>query len=248
LNRSKKAKTPRTKVTGSSKLISTRSAPIYRYPIMLTDAIRAYELSDYRWDRERNIYTYPNGKRVPDRALYGAIRRYENKLEQSLQSATTALLNGDLPLSEWQKRVASRVKESHLELLRFGAGGQSRVWQESEVERHLQKVDFPALDRFGKDLVEGKLSEKQIRARVALYASSPKVSYERGRVSVNREKGVRYGRRLLGRTDFHCPDCIAYASLGWQRLEDVILPGTECQCGVNCLCSIEVAGKIPDND
>lgn len=210
------------------------------------DAIRAYKLSEYIWNPAITAYTYPNGKRVSERALYGAIKRYEDKLEKSLQSITTRLLSGDFSVSEWQRKMAVEVKNAHLELLRFGAGGNARLWQENETIRHLERIDYPALDRFGKDLIEGKLSEKQIRARVALYANSPKISYERGRVGVKREKGQRFGRRLLGKTDLHCPDCLRYAGLGWQRLEDIILPGTNCQCGVNCLCSIETSDQIPE--
>lgn len=210
------------------------------------DAIRAYKFSEFLWNPEINAYTYPNGVRVSERALYGSIKRYQNKLEQDLQSATTALLSGDLSLSDWQKRMSGRVKNAHLEMLSFGSGRNPRVWQQNETLRHLEKIDYPALDKFGKDLRDGKLSERQIRARVAMYANSAKISYERGRVGIRKEKGQRFGRRLLGKTDLHCPDCIRYASLGWQRLEDVILPGIECQCGVNCLCSIQTSDRIPN--
>lgn len=209
------------------------------------DAIRAYRLSEYIWSPKINAYTYPNGVRVSERALYGAIKRYEKKLEEDLQSITTSLFRGDLSLANWQKEMGARVKKSHLELLKFGAGGTVRAWQENETNRHLKRFDYPALDKFGRDLQSGKLSKQQIRARVAQYAKSPKIAYERGRLGIKKETGQQYGRRLLGKTDLHCEDCLRYAGLGWQRLEDIILPGTNCQCGANCLCSIEVAAKLP---
>lgn len=216
--------------------------------LLKNDAVRAYQLSDFIWNRDKGYYTYPSGKKVPERALFGAISRYQDKLNQSLQSATTAMLNGDITLSEWQHRVSSRVKQGHLELMRFGVGGggNARVWHENDVNKRLQTVDFPALERFGRDLQDGKLSEKQIRARLELYAKGTKASYEKARLDTKRLNGQQYGRRLLGKADLHCDDCIRYASLGWQRLEDIILPGTNCQCGSNCLCSIEVVNQIPD--
>ena len=213
------------------------------------DAIRAYQLSEFIWNREKNYYTYPNGKRVPERALFGAIRRYQDRLNQSLQSATTAMIKGDITLAEWQSRVSLRIKQGHLELMRFGVGGaaNAKVWHENDVNKRLQTVDFPALERFGRDLQDGKLSEKQIRARLELYARGTKASYEKARLDNKRLNGQQYGRRLLGKTDLHCEDCLRYAGLGWQRLEDIILPGTNCQCGANCLCSIEVVSKLPKN-
>lgn len=213
-----------------------------------SDAIRAYELSDFLWNNEKGYYTYPSGKKVSERSLFGAIRRYQEKLNQSLQSATTAMISGDLSLSEWQSRISSRVKQGHLELMRFGVGGgdKARAWHENEVENRLRKIDYPALQGFAEDLQSGKLSEKQVRARLELYAKGTKTSYEYARLEVKKTRNQRYGRRLLGRTDLHCEDCLNYAARGWMRLEDLILPGNDCQCGANCLCSIETSDRIPE--
>jgi len=210
------------------------------------DAIRAYQLSDYIWDKEKKYYIYPNGKKVPEGHLFGAIRRFQAKLNDDLQSVTTAMLSGDIDLAGWQKRISSRVRNAHFELMRFGMGpGNSRAWHEAKIEKRLRSIDYPALQRFAEDLQSGKLSEKQIRSRIELYAMATKSSYEMGRIEIKKTTGQRFGRRLLGRTDIHCEDCIEYALRGWQRIEDIILPGVDCQCGSRCLCSIETSDRIP---
>lgn len=213
-----------------------------------SDAKRAYLISDYKWNEELGHYTYPNGKKVPDRYLFASIQRFQDKLNKSLQSATTSLIRGDISLSEWQSRISSRVKKGHLDMLAFGIGGSDKVkvWHTADVEKRLQSTDYPSLEKFARALQNGKLSEKQVRARLDLYAKGTKVSYEQGRVELRKSRAQKYGRRLLGRTDLHCEDCINYAARGWMRLEDLILPGNDCRCGANCLCSIETSDRIPE--
>jgi hypothetical protein len=209
--------------------------------VITLDAIRAYTLSDYRWDEEAGVYRYPNGVKVSDRALFQAIYRHNTRISADLLSTTRRYLAGDFGLEEWERRVKERIKENHETLFAFGKGGAGYATATDKLDtvRYLQSVEYSALSGFAKDIRSGKLSEAQIKHRITLYAYHSKVSYERGKKSLKSGEGTRRARRTLGPCVNHCSDCLSYAALGWVRLEELVLPGDRCQCGAYCCCSVE---------
>ena len=144
-------------------------------------------------------------------------------------------------LDKWEKRMQEEIRSNHQGLLEFGRGGRGKVLQSDRVatERYLREVEFPALAKFKQAIAEGKVSEQQIRSRIAAYARHGKVSYEQGVKSQNIEEGRKEARRLLGSCKNHCADCLRYAALGWIDVGDLVLPGDKCLCLANFCCSVE---------
>ena len=206
--------------------------------MLLEDAIRSYELSDFTWDEDRNLYTYKNGKKVPERQLFLAIARHNSSVANNMKSHYTKN-QGDL--DKWEARMIEEIRANHHTLLEFGRGGKGKVVQgdRQSVEKYINSVELPALRKFKESIAAGNLSELQIKARISAYAHHAKVSYEDGRRSLYKSLGIKLGRRMLGSCKNHCPDCLAYAMRGYVPLKDLVMPGDRCMCLANCCCWIE---------
>ncbi len=212
---------------------------------MKNDAIRAYRLSDYKWDDEALLYRYPNGRKVPQRDIFLAIQRENNQFTQDLVSSFIRMRSGDITLDQWQKGTEKRIKEQHLKMAAFSNGGTSLPSTKAEVNLYVKSVEYKHLSKFVNQIKADDVSDLQIKARLSLYAHHSKVAYEIGNKNLSQySKKHIYGRRRLGSCLNHCDDCISYSLLGWQRIEDVIVPGDRCKCGSHCCCSIETSREI----
>lgn len=45
--------------------------------------------------------------------------------------------------------------------------------------------------------------------------------------------------RVLGPSEKHCPQCIAYAELGWVPIGTLPISGQSCYCGLRCNCKLQ---------
>lgn len=206
--------------------------------MLIEDAKKRNDLS---WDDTEKIYHHNNGKKVSKREIYLLIQRERSLLNKEMNLTVDRLLNGSLSFEDWQRQNIKIIKDAHLEMMRLGRGGNDRTWgiHYLEVANELRTVQYPAFRKFAEDIKAGKLTEAQIRARLALYAKGAKISYERGNLANQAELGKKLGRRRLGSCAPHCQECIYYAMRGWMPLSEVIPPGVACSCRSNCCCSIE---------
>lgn len=85
------------------------------------------------------------------------------------------------------------------------------------------------------------LSEAQISNRLRMYGESAQVSGSALNQNFKMLNGATQSRRILGKTDNHCKECLQYAAMGWQPIGTLPLPKTKCTCRSNCLCDIVYA-------
>jgi len=199
---------------------------------------------DLTWNDniKRYVYTGSN-KTVSSREMYKLIKREQVGIKSDLDSLVTALLSNQISLEQWQKDSALIIKDSHVNAARLGRGGKENTYgiHYLEVANELRKNQYPAFRKLAEQMTKGELSEAQIRARVASYADSSKISYEKASLTQARDKGEVWARRRLGTCAPHCDQCIEYASRGWVRLQEVVPPGVDCACRGNCCCSVETS-------
>lgn len=192
-----------------------------------------------KWHFGKNSYIYKsNGKIFSDRKLYTVVAQEVAQIEKKFETLTDQLINQDIQFFQWQYEMSNEIRSGHISMLRLGRGGKDQVLDENylEVGRNVKNLHYPKLKEFAKDIKEGKLSPKQIKARARLYARATRRSFEYGRKTTKRNK---VARRKLGSCAPHCPDCIRYAGYGWVSLTDLILPTEKCECMANCCCSVE---------
>lgn len=197
------------------------------------------------WSDDKDGYVYKNnGVKVTQKELYRVVAQEVERYQRKHETLATRLVNGNIDFETWQQQSKNLVKDSHVNMMRLGRGGKERTFgiHYLETGNDLRTVQYPALKGFAEDIRDGKLTDRQIIARSRLYGAAAKTSFERGRVAqTNPNLGtVKMGRRRLGGCKNTCDDCIRYSMLGWQRLEEVVLPGTFCKCRANCCCSIEI--------
>ena len=194
--------------------------------------------SDLIWDDKDKLYRFSNGRKVSQNQMLQLIRREQKAYNQDITNYTNKLLNNVINGEDYQKLIIETIRDSHVNMMRLGRGGSNKTYaiHYLDVANELRQNQYPYLRDLFQQLSEGKLSEKQLRARLRDYVKASKVSYERGRES--QQATVKpMEARLLGFTDRHCSDCVYYASRGIQPLGTLPAPGQACQCRQNCLCS-----------
>jgi len=202
-----------------------------------------------KWNKERKAYTIGK-KQVKDAQLYKIVRSEVSKTEQKFEKLANRLISGNISFEQWQNSMANLTRRSHVNMTRLGRGGKDNTFANHYLKtgNDLRTIHYPALRQFAQNIADGKLSEKQIIARAKLYGSATKNSFEVARLSLYEDSISTMGRRRLGACKDHCADCIAYASQGWLPIASVIPPGVNCQCRMNCCCSIEIDEKKPSRN
>jgi hypothetical protein len=209
----------------------------------------AKRLKDKVEFRDNAYYYKSNKQKVKERDIIKIVKQEVERTIKKQEKIAIQLVVGKIDFKTWQKKSLQIVKTSHVNMMRFGRGGAKNTFANNylEVGNDLRKVHYPAHKQFSKAIKQGKLTAKQIVNRARQYGFAIKTSYEKGRLSIEKFKGIKQARRLLGSCKQHCGDCIGYAGRGWVNLSDLILPGVACQCGQKCCCSVEYR-TIEKND
>lgn len=85
-----------------------------------------------------------------------------------------------------------------------------------------------------------RMTWKGVFSRTARYLSSPSYSFfNLGQLLKGQSQGNSQMRRIAREDDRTCPDCSRYASMGWQPLGSLPMPGRQCECFDRCRCSVE---------
>lgn len=194
--------------------------------------------NDLIWDDTEKLYRHANGRKFSQYQMLQLIKREQKAFNQDIDVYTNRLLNESIGGEDYQRLVIEAVRDSHVQMMRLGRGGKDQTWgiHYLDVATELKDNQYPYLRDLFQELADGKLSEKQLKARLKGYIKASKVSYERGRES--QQALIKpMEARLLGSTDLHCSDCIYYASRGIQPVGTLPSPGQACKCRQNCLCS-----------
>jgi hypothetical protein len=160
------------------------------------------------------------------------------RTEVRMKGHARLLIQGKIDVAEFQGRMATTLKETHLRLAFIGAGGDKQM-----SPRHYGKVgaqlkkQYKFLAGFGQDLADGKLTPEQAISRAASYGKSARTSFFEAEFTSRGNVGF-YGKRLLDPQAKHCASCIGFQRLQWTMIENITPPGVNCQCGGRCRCQI----------
>lgn len=208
---------------------------------------RQQTLETVRYSPAAGQYRGSDGRFVSRAKVLELVNDETRRLEIRLTGLTRRLVSGNLALPEWERAFADELKQSHLRMATFAAGGKEGMGnvQYGTVGRALRD-QYRYLDRFAREIAAGRLTERQILFRAAQYARSSQTSYYRSERLTKQQEGFNEARRWLG-VALHCGDCIDYDTGGeWLPIGDVIPPGVSCQCFHNCKCMISYRRNFPD--
>lgn len=148
-----------------------------------------------------------------------------------------------------QKQAGEILKNIHIANGTVAAKGADKMYANDYLaignelaSQYGLKRNFPepyGLRFLMEDVATGKTSRGRLEERLEMYSLSGKTSYFAVEVNKKKIEGLNEAKRLLGTTDRHCRDCVAYAGLGWQAIEDTILPTQACRCYTRCRCILD---------
>ena len=202
-----------------------------------------YELATagYIWDNDSGRYrSRATGRFVAESTIRNDLNRFnETIIRENLGSITEKLINGNITLEQWQRRLANELKDAWRLNQMIGRGGKSQMTQADygRLGGRL-RFEYDRLNRLAIEIKAGMLTEAQIRARVGLYANAPRVGFYDGVNAAKVAAGLTEMRRVLNPAE-HCPDCEGYASEGWVPIGTLPMPGEKSQCLRNCKCTVE---------
>ena len=199
----------------------------------------AYSIGDLVWNKDKGKYYYPSGRVVTEKALDRLILKTQANYLRDVIEYTNRLVSGNIPLADWERLTAESIKNSHVDMMRLGRGGRAETYgiHYLEVANELRQNQYPYFRQLVQDLKDGKLSRKQLDQRLAAYIRSSKVSYQKGRATVE-SINTYYAVRKLSEKAENCPECIQYFLMGVRPINEIPLPMTACRCGANCKCAI----------
>lgn len=207
--------------------------------------------TEFFFDRSVNRYRYTDSKKfAPKKAILNLTKEYMKKEELAMQALASRYFTGEISVLEFQLETAKHLKHLHISALILGKDGVENVTSNDflAVGRILKQQYYDGKGtngkRFGlkylvRDLLDGKLSEAQLKSRLAAYAKSAKQSFWVGRKQASVDDNKTFAIRKLGAVDRHCLSCLRYSALPPQPINQIILPGQACECGSNCACTLQ---------
>jgi hypothetical protein len=194
----------------------------------------------FKWEKNSNRYrNKETGRFISKEAVYALTQKRIEYVKGDLATVGQLLLDGKINLKTWQQQTAETLKILHTQQYLLGVGGQKALQKSDylEIGREL-KNQYQYLRNFAVDLTQGKMSPAQFNARLAMYADAAKVSYFSGEKVAAGRAGMPFAIRLLGAAE-HCFSCPRIAARGVVPIEEVILPGRECECKSRCHCKLK---------
>lgn len=163
----------------------------------------------------------------------------------SMGSLASMVSDGRLTVGDWQGQMRGAIKETYIQQYVSGRGGIEQMTQRDWGSiGGMVREQYRYLDGFAAQVATGELSEGQIGARSRMYIESGREAHERGYERAAQEAGLNEVLWVIDAAAENCNDCLGFAGLSWQRVEDDpyggAKPGTgDTECLTNCRCHLE---------
>jgi hypothetical protein len=222
--------------------------------MQLTQAIlastRLDKHPDFYWDIKSRRYRWRATQQfAPKVAVTALTERYLAEKQTAIAGLADLYDQGEISFDELQKQAAAELKAIHLAQAFLGRGGTEHMTPADflEVARALKQQYYSGIDpdtgkRYGlkflfQDLLSGNLSNSQLKDRLRKFGQSGRSIYWAMRRNAEMAKGRTMARRNLNSVH-ECPDCAAYAAMGFVSISRLVLPGQRCECKTNCKCTV----------
>jgi hypothetical protein len=191
-------------------------------------------------DRAKRWRDSANGQFIPYQSIVDEMRVHQTATYSTLENLTKQLYAGEIPLARWQAGIALELKDAHVALSVFGAGGRANMNQAAfgRVGQTLRE-QYRFLNDFASDIQKGLVSERQALARIKQYGNAAQQSYYAEYAAQNRNSGKLYYYELHPAE--HCIDCIARSAGNPYTYDNLVgYPGDgSTRCRGNDACTLE---------
>ena len=199
----------------------------------------------WKWDADAARYRNDAGQFMSADRVLEYVNESIDASKNVVDQFSTMVSNGTVSPAGWNTLFRQEIKEEYIRQYLAGIGGQPQMtpadWGSLGA---MLKRQYGFLDDFANDIIDGKLSEAQIRARAQMYIRSAAQAYERALWKSVAEAGYDEVRWVLDELVENCPDCLAFEAMGWQKMADDpfggAFPGSgDTICLINCACHLE---------
>lgn len=148
----------------------------------------------WRWNQEAGRYIVtregaaalnrPAGSFVSVNTLSQNRELFLDSQKDKAQDLIGNLLDESISITDWVMAMRQEVKIAHLAQYMLAKGGKSQMTQ-ADYGRvgQVLREQYQFLNGFAEDILDGNLSEAQMRARANLYFNSSNSSFHRGRAA-----------------------------------------------------------------
>lgn len=205
---------------------------------------------EFYYDPGTGKYYYSNTGNSVAESVITKIK--ENRLllaREELLAYENALVNQRITLDSFQSATGKALKNLYIQNYALGNGGFSNTSEInlSQIESILSR-EMDRIRRVGESIRQQQLSRKQLSTVLSNTVRAGNTVYFQGKKDVARLSGNAFAQRFLGNTidDRHCRDCLAMVARGVQPIDQVPMPGSQCECSYKCKCSIVFYRSLSD--
>jgi hypothetical protein len=166
------------------------------------------------------------------------LARYRDRIDSTYREVTRghgqALVDGDITLDEYHRRMVDSINEAHTVQRRLGQGQLTPQDEGALLDTLDEQMGY--LDEMVAAIERGELSGPQLLDRSGRYGAN-------GGLSFNLAMGAALGaiaateQRFLGACSPHCAECVDYAARGMQPVGTLPVPRVACSCGDRDCCT-----------
>ena len=197
----------------------------------------------YKWNAKAGRYVHKRtGRFVKNSAIKADLERVITESQHNMIGIADSVGAGRLTLNELKIALKNEIKRlgSTQAALANGGFAQMTLSDWGFVGSELKK-QYNYAKGFIADIAKGKYgyppSGGAFENRLRLYAQAGRGIGEQMTRRRMLKQGMTQERRVLGAAD-HCPDCLDYASRGWQAIGTLPRIG-DSVCVTNCRCGFE---------
>jgi hypothetical protein len=192
---------------------------------------------EFIFDRTIQRYRYADsGKFVGQKAVENLTVKAIVQVEGDITTITNLLIEGKINVGTWEDTTKSALKNLHSWNYLLGVGGEKQMTQaDYGALGQKLKQEYKYLRGLAKELIEGTVTEAQLRARMAQYTASGGTTHELGRAKSHQKAGYFWEKRIRTKMN-SCESCYSYAEMLWQPIGTLPEAGQKCECRSNCGC------------
>lgn len=198
---------------------------------------------------------------TPSQAYQQALESLTSRSGDRLRNIARALVEGDITPAQFRQSFMQEIRRLHMQAAILGIRGLGNMTFDIDaiVSGRIQR-EFDFLNGFITAIFDPdqNISGSQIIARAGSYASAGRVTSVLAQAALIENlygggqliEGQLFVRRVTKGDNSVCPDCDAWAEIGYVSVSSGVLPmpGQQCRCNGNCRCTVQwcLAGSLAD--
>ncbi len=178
-------------------------------------------MPEWRWsDAAHNYRDLETGRWVSGVQVRSWSAAASKASGEAVTSMADMLADGRLNVRDWTLLMRDELKDVYIQQYVLARGGLEQMTQRDwgSIGAMLGRDQYAYLDKFAREIADGKVSPAQIKRRAAMYVRSSSEAFERA--SARAHEDATEIRWLVSPEIENCQDCLEFQAMGWQKIAD----------------------------